>query len=90
MPHINHQNKSIHAFEGNGGLIVIVRNESFQFATTMRNMQRDHVRGMWDSDWLPNISGKQVSASQNSFALALASRLCNLMVFVLGQLGKEH
>jgi hypothetical protein len=45
---------------------------------------------MWDSDWLPNISGKQVSASQNSFALALASRLCNLMVFVLGQLGKEH
>ena len=30
-----------------------------QYAATMRSMQRDHVRGMWDSDWLPNISGKQ-------------------------------
>jgi hypothetical protein len=32
-----------------------------QFATTMRNMQRDSVRGMWDSEWLPNVSGKQVT-----------------------------
>lgn len=29
------------------------------FAIAMKNMQRDTVRGNWDGDWLPNVSGKQ-------------------------------
>ena len=41
----------------------------------MRSMQRDHVRGMWDSDWLPNISGKQ--AIYNGLAQYHQSRMCN-------------
>ena len=47
----------------------------FQYATTMRNMQRDNVRGMWDSDWLPNVSGKQ--AIYNGLAQYHQSRICN-------------
>ena len=47
----------------------------FQYATTMRNMQRDSVRGMWDSDWLPNVSGKQ--AIYNGLAQYHQSRICN-------------
>ncbi len=47
----------------------------FQFAVTMRNMQRDNVRGMWDSDWLPNVSGKQ--AIYNGLAQYHQSRICN-------------
>jgi hypothetical protein len=27
----------------------------------MKNMQRDTVRGNWDGDWLPNLSGKQAT-----------------------------
>ncbi len=41
----------------------------------MRNMQRDNVRGMWDSDWLPNVSGKQ--AIYNGLAQYHQSRICN-------------
>ena len=38
-------------------------------------MQRDHVRGMWDNDWLPNISGKQ--AIYNGLSQYHHSRACN-------------
>ena len=29
------------------------------FSNVMRSMQKEDVRSLWDSDWLPNISGKQ-------------------------------
>ena len=29
------------------------------FSNVMRSMQKEEVRSLWDSDWLPNISGKQ-------------------------------
>ena len=47
----------------------------FQFAISMKNMQRDTVRGNWDGDWLPNVSGKQ--AIYNGLAQYHQSRICN-------------
>lgn len=41
----------------------------------MKNMQRDTVRGNWDGDWLPNVSGKQ--AIYNGLAQYHQSRICN-------------
>jgi len=29
------------------------------FSNVMRSMQREAVRSLWDSEWLPNVSGKQ-------------------------------
>lgn len=45
-----------------------------KFAAAMRNMQKDSLRGMWDNDWLPTISGKQVKLSKCSFYNSLPKK----------------
>jgi len=46
-----------------------------QFASVMRAMQKENVRGIWESSWLPNVSGKQ--AIYNGLAQYHQSRMCN-------------
>ncbi len=29
------------------------------YANLMRSIQKESVRNLWESDWLPNVSGKQ-------------------------------
>ena len=41
----------------------------------MRSMQKEEVKNLWDSDWLPIISGKQ--ARYNGLAQFHQSKVCN-------------
>ena len=45
------------------------------FSTVMRSMQREQLRTLWDSDWLPNISGKQ--AIYKGLAQYHQAKVCN-------------
>ena len=45
------------------------------FSNVMRAMQKEAVKNLWDSDWLPIISGKQ--AIYNGLAQYHQSRVCN-------------
>ena len=45
------------------------------YANAMRSMQKEAVRNVWDSAWLPNVSGKQ--AIYNGMAQYHQSRACN-------------
>ena len=45
------------------------------FSNVMRSMQKEEVKNLWDSDWLPIISGKQ--AIYNGLAQFHQSKVCN-------------
>ena len=45
------------------------------FSNVMRSMQKEEVKNLWDSDWLPVVSGKQ--AIYNGLAQYHQSRVCN-------------
>jgi len=45
------------------------------YADVLKNMQKESVRGLWDRDWLPIVSGKQ--ALYNGIAQYHQSRVCN-------------
>ena len=45
------------------------------YAGVMKNIQKESVRNLWDSSWLPNVFGKQ--AIYNGLAQYYQSRVCN-------------
>jgi programmed cell death 6-interacting protein len=45
------------------------------FSNVMRSMQKEEVKNLWDSDWLPVVSGKQ--AIYNGLAQYHQSKVCN-------------
>jgi programmed cell death 6-interacting protein len=45
------------------------------YASVMRSMQRESLRNIWESSWLPNVSGKQ--AIYHGLAQYHQSKVCN-------------
>ena len=45
------------------------------YSNVMRSMQKEEVKTLWDSDWLPVVSGKQ--AIYNGLAQYHQSKVCN-------------
>lgn len=45
------------------------------FSNVMRSMQRENLKNLWDTYWLPNISGKQ--AIYNGLSQYYQAKICN-------------